>query len=138
MSKPKPSVVPDWMDDELQAARHWFGLDASWFIRLELTSRPNGSAGLDGSVESDSVYLNATIQLKKGLENDGRGKRVILHEVGHVAHSEIDRIVFLALAEIMDESQRDTLRQLYIDSVERFLQRLVRGHIGQPLLSEDD
>lgn len=131
MTKRPQNPVPDWVIDETQEARRKFGIDDGWHIYLEWAQTPGGNRESNGECTTNSVYLDATIQLRNKLEPGQLASRVILHEVGHVALAEIDRLIEgYVLPAIFDEAQRETLRAMYIDAVERFLQRLVRGLVG--------
>lgn len=124
----KKSDAPAWVVDEAQSARRKFGIDDGWQIYLEWVQTPGGNRESNGECATNSVYLDATIELRNKLEPGALAQRVILHEVGHVAFAEIDRLVEgYILPGVFDESQRETFRAMYIDAVERFLQRLVRG-----------
>jgi hypothetical protein len=132
LTKPSKKPVPDWAKEAAQEAVNTFGLGSDWHIFLEWVQNPDGLRTIAGSCKSDSVYLNATIELRNNLEPGPKAKRVILHEVGHVALGEIDRIVGGYILEaILSDDQRETLKSLYVDAQERFLQRLVRGLVPE-------
>jgi len=119
-TKPKPRPIPTWIIERVQEARDLFGVGGpEWSITLKLTDRPGGHEA-DGYTTTDPVYLNATIELWTGLQDDQNGREAVYHEVLHVAHSEIWRI-------ITDKGETDDYRA----AVERFVTRVTRSLISQ-------
>lgn len=121
------SNLPDWAIEEIKRARLAYSLGAEWFIQGKLVDNPGGEADFNGACKPDAIYLGAEIELARDLVNDELGRRVIWHEVGHVAMAQIDLVVKYILSNIYDDSQRAIFQQMYSDAEEQFLQRLTRG-----------
>lgn len=124
------SNVPEWVIHAIQAARLFYGLDVAWLIEVGMVDRPNDSDTTNGCCEADSTYLNARVDLKTGLDAGGEGRRVILHELGHVALAEVEEVILsIATTYIKDQATRTAFLLAHDRALERFLQRLVRAQI---------
>ena len=97
-----------------------------WHITAKLSDKPNGSADTAGSALTNFKYLNASLEFIDTLQPGNEAKAIVLHELGHVAHAEIDDAVDFILAQV-DEDRRGHFRELYDEALERYLQRLSRS-----------
>lgn len=126
--KRKETPIPTWAEEELQNARLVFGVGNDWHVYANWVTVTQAGKESDGSCKADCVYLTANIDLRNKLEQGKYSQRVIFHEVGHVAHSEIDNVVENYILEsVLDDTQRQFFMSLYSEALERFLQRLTRG-----------
>lgn len=128
--------VPDFLISYIQQARDLFGLGgAEWHITAKLSDKPNGSAKTAGSASTDYQYLNASLEFIDTLEAGSEAREIVLHEIGHVAHAEVDNAVDFLLVQV-DEDRREHFRELYNEAVERYLQRLSRSLVYHGKLEE--
>lgn len=122
--------TPQWMTDAAQDARTLLGIDDGWRIVLELSDAPGGDAANNGAAACDPVYLNATITLSPNLQDDDDGRRVILHEMLHVALSPLYRVLYLGTRH-QAKAARHALRDQYNDAEEQIIQRMSRAMLRQ-------
>lgn len=121
------SEAPEWIVDAVQQARRFFCIGgAEWHINIHMTDKPGYSKTNNGSADTNSRYLNSTIEFNHDLEPDSRGRACVLHEIGHVAMYEIDDVI-QRIIEQVPEDRQEFLRNLLDEVEERFLQRLSRG-----------
>ena len=129
-------TLPDFLLAYIQQGRDLFALGgAEWHITAKLSDKPNGNPACAGSAKTDFKYLNASLEFADTLEPGPSTRGIVLHELGHVAHAEIDNAVDFILAQ-MDEERRDHFRELYDEAVERYLQRLSRSLVCYAKLEE--
>ncbi len=119
--------VPDWITQCIDEARGVFGVGAEWYVEVKMMDNPGGDGDNDGACRADAVYLNATLEFARDLEEGERGRRVIFHEVGHIALAQLNLAVGYILSGIFDESQREIFRKIYDDAEEQVLQRFTRA-----------
>jgi len=120
--------LPDWMQDFIGNARSLVGIDEGWHITGKLVDAPDHRPDTDGACWPDAVYLNARLELSRDLQPDEHGRRVILHELLHIIHAEMDEVVE-RLRDAEDQASRELLYELYNDALERALQRIGRAMI---------
>lgn len=118
--------IPEWIKVRVNDICAMLGIEDGWKISISLVDNPGGTLGSDGSVDCDSAYLNASIELASGLEDDERGHRVILHELMHVALSPLFQAAGYAFTSLPEMEQR-LARQVYIDIEEQVIQRMTRA-----------
>lgn len=122
--------TPQWMTDAAQDARALLGIDDGWRIVLELSDAPGGDASNNASAACDPVYLNATIEVSPDLLEGDDGRRVILHEMLHVALSPLYRVLYLGTRHQAKAAKR-ALRDQYNDAEEQIIQRMSRAMLRQ-------
>lgn len=124
---PKASpVVPEWIVQAAADARDLLGVDGGWHVTVALSDCPGGDEENNGHCHIDTAYLNADIELARDLEEGREGRRIIMHEVMHITHSEIDQIVWQILAGL-PKRERKQFKEMYCAAVERLLQRVTRA-----------
>jgi len=112
--------VPDWIIDKVKQARDLFGVGGpEWSISLKMNDRPGGHEAY-GYTVTNPTYLNATIEFAADLKDDETGQEAVLHEVLHIALSEIWHIIV----------EKDEIDE-YTEAMERFITRVVRSIISQ-------
>lgn len=116
--------LPDWLNTELDDARRLFLINDAWRIGVTIEE----SDEFDGECEPDAEYLNATIKFNAelGEKDECYRRRIVRHEVLHIALAEVDQVVEDMLCSLAQGEQM-ALRKAYRRSVERFIQRLTRG-----------
>lgn len=117
--------IPEHIRQYINEAQDVFGL-AGWHISVKMTDKPGGSEQNWGRCATESVYLNASIEISTDIDNEQRAREVCYHEVIHAAHASIDRVVNRILDEL-PKKQRRLFSELYTDEVERFTQRTSRS-----------
>lgn len=117
------SDLPDWLIEAITDARRLFGVGDNWRITGVLQDDPGQDRDSDAACMPDVVYFNAELEFARDLANDERGRRVVMHEILHIAHSEIDWVIKSFVGD------NEIAWQMYEDSVERFLQCLTRGMV---------
>lgn len=122
--------TPQWMTDAAQDARTLLGIDDGWRIVLQLSDAPGGDASNNASAACDPVYLNATIEVSPDLLEGDDGRRVILHEMLHVALSPLYRVLYLGTRH-QARAVRRALRDQYNDAEEQIIQRMSRAMLRQ-------
>lgn len=120
------SELPAWLIEELQDARQLLGVGDEWHIVATVVDHPNGDENNDGMCCPDATYLNARMEFSRDLAQDANGRFVVLHEMLHVTHAEVDQVVDTALGGL-SEGERGRMRELYEAAVERSLQRMSRA-----------
>jgi hypothetical protein len=119
--------IPDFLFGYVQQARDLLGVGgAEWHITAKMSDKPGGKESTDGTCSYDYRYLNASLEFNTRLEDGSAAREIALHEVGHIALSEIEE-AFLGALKQVPEDRQDFFRELFDDAEERFLQRLSRS-----------
>jgi hypothetical protein len=118
-------MIQKWIVDALRRSKQIWGIGNEWSIVVELMDNPGGSSSNMGAAHYSYRYLNATIDLRRTIKQSPLTRRLILHEVGHLAMAEIDEAVEKILVQV-DSDRRGFFRELYEDAQEKFLQRTSR------------
>jgi hypothetical protein len=121
------SAIPDWLSRQLNEACEMFGIGPEWHINIKMVDNPGGDSGNNGACRADAVYLNATLEFARDLEEGKTGRQVVFHEVGHIALAQISLVVEYGLSALLDDSQREIYQKMYRDAEEQFLQRFTRA-----------
>jgi len=122
------SEAPEWLVELVQDTRRLLGVGGDWHVNLRVVDSPHDDPTNSAAVTPDGVYLIATIEVARDVENSDEGRRIVMHEVMHIAHTELDLIVSQILAGL-PKRERRRFRKLYEDGVERFLQRTTRAMV---------
>lgn len=130
-------VLPAWLVEEVQDARRLLGVGDDWHITVQVVDHPNRDENNDACCRPDVTYLNATMEFARDLVQDEHGRFVVLHEMLHITHAEIDQVVETALAGLV-EGERGRMRELYEAVVERSLQRMSRAMVRHIRPMEED
>jgi hypothetical protein len=122
-----PNSPMRWVLEYAEEARKLLGVGSEWRIYYYQSDCPGGNTEYEGCCSADSVYFNADITIARQYANTGGPvvKQIIFHEMGHVAHSEVDHAVETILAQV-DEKDRGYFTDLYHEAVERYIQRQSR------------
>ena len=130
--------IPDWLFDCVQEVRDLFGLGGvEWSFCVKLSDKPGGRDNWEGSAATDYQYLDARLEFTDCIKPGNDAREAVLHEVGHVAHAEIDGVVDMILRQLDDE-RRSHFTELYTGAVERYLQRLSRALVYNIRPKEED
>jgi hypothetical protein len=110
-----------------ECARKLMGIAEDWRIDFYQSDCPGGHSDWNGCCAADSIYLNADITIARQYANTGGPvvKQIVFHEMGHVAHAEVDHAVETILAQV-DEKDRGYFTDLYHEATERYIQRQSR------------
>jgi hypothetical protein len=108
-------------------ARKLLGVGSEWRIYYYQSDCPGGHTDYEGCCQADPIYFNADITIvRKYAESCGLYvKQIVFHEMGHVAHAEVDHAVETILDQV-DEKDRGYFTDLYHEAVERYIQRQSR------------
>lgn len=129
--------VPDYIFNMCQIARDVFALGgADWHINVKMSDKPGGENSNNGFTDVDVTYKNASIEFFDGLDHSDATLEIVLHEMAHVAHSEIDKAFYIA-RDSAPESERQGLDDLYRLAVERFCQTISRTLVYNYIHAED-
>lgn len=130
------SEVPAWVIELAADARALLGVEDGWDITLSMTPKVGDAvasnvaddvaAAVGGRVTYDRVYLDARIDFSDTLTNDARGQQIVLHEFAHLALAPLFEVAMRAF-ERLSGREAELLRELYSDTEERVIQRMVRG-----------
>lgn len=120
--------VPEWLTDLVQDARRLLGVGDDWSITVRVDRLPGGSPDNDAACEPDAVYLNADLTFAPDVQPGETAQMLVLHEVLHVAHAELDELVAVICAGL-PKNEQIRMRDLYDDGVERMLQRISRAMV---------
>jgi hypothetical protein len=127
--KDKPKYVGSFafIYEYADQAKKLLGISEEWQIQFTRSDCPgNIQPPCSGSCAADSVYFNAEIELSRTLGDAGpKLKEIVFHEVGHIAHSEIDRAVQKIIMQVPKEDQ-EFYQELYSDALEHYIQRQAR------------
>lgn len=119
--------TPDWIFEYIKEGRRLFGVnDDAWHVFVKMTDRPLGSADNYGGCIPDSVYMNADLEFNETLVEGWHSKRVVFHEILHIAHSIVDHVVEDMIEELPD-GKREIYRKLHVENLERFIQMVSRN-----------
>lgn len=122
----KELTPPLWIADLVTSTRSSIGVGSGWRINVSMIDPPPGDPLLGGECDMTPEYLDAELRFYHGIKDDAEGRRIVIHEVGHVLLGEIEWIVSCILGRV-NKAERKILRQLYDDVVERTVQRLTRA-----------
>jgi hypothetical protein len=117
--------LPVFIVDAVAMGKKLWGIGPEWNVQIELRDNPGGSERNDGSTSYSYRYLNATIDLKRDHKDNPLFRKLIVHEVGHLAMAEIDEAVEKIIAHLPADDHK-FMRELYEDAQEKFLQRASR------------
>jgi hypothetical protein len=131
------AVIPfKWIHQYADQARKYLGIGEEWKINFSKVDKIDDNPNTQGRCFANSVYLFADIELANSLSCSGiETELVVYHELGHVAHSEIDRIVE-KIIEQAPAAKREFLVGLYSDSLERYIQRQAKALVRIPESTE--
>lgn len=117
--------IPEWLKEKVQLARELLGIGDEWNIYVLCSDDLARDKDYDGDCRADASTLNATIRFASTLEEKD-AEALVLHEMLHLLHSEIDQIAHLFT---QDRPESETLLALYEACNERFISRLSRALI---------
>lgn len=115
--------APEWLVALVTRRQHILGLDA-WHIEVEVSPTPNGSDGNRASTSATPARNHALLTFRDDLAQDGEIVQTIDHELGHVAHSRIDRYVREVLIPELAPAAQTMARRMYRDVMESYIDAL--------------
>ncbi len=84
--------VPKWLTDYVSLWIRRLRLQ-EWDIHVAVVSRIAEAPDSDGFCRQLPELNRADLQFQAGIENDEWGRIAIIHEMLHVAHARLDRVV---------------------------------------------
>jgi hypothetical protein len=126
VAEAEETAVPAWVKEYAIDVRLLLGIDDGWHIIIKMVDEPSGRRIFNGSASYDSAYLNAQIELANDLEDNAEGRRVILHELFHVALAQMYQAAEYAFGQL-PKKRRRLVRKVYNDAEEQFIQRATRA-----------
>ena len=116
-------TVPQWVVDEIT---HWVGELGlqNWEINVLLEQCIDNNMGILGQAQTSPAVCIATIQFRADIQEDDFWKRVILHEMLHIFHADVDEIVQDQIIESLPASCTEMGSMAYQMAMERFVNKL--------------
>lgn len=113
--------TPAWLSREV---RYWAGVLglADWSLEVWVVTNP-GRPNWQASAAPCCNLREATLRFRQDVSPTPGWRRVVCHEVLHVAHAFVDHLVELRLAGLVDEAARQLVVDLYTDVLETFVER---------------
>ncbi len=124
----KQNEPPEWVKQYAQDCRVLLGIGDEWHISIFMNDRPDGMDTVGGSVQVDTQYFNAVIELRRDnfAEEDDEAHQIILHEMLHIALASY-RLVVEQLFMGLPETMRAMAETMVSQAEEQFIQRTSRA-----------
>lgn len=115
--------VPKWISKLVYDWKQKLGL-YEWRIFLKMANAPNDYHRADGAVRLESQVNEAHIEFKIGLEDEPYDREAVVHEVLHIVHARIDKVVTDVIIEALPEACQSMALEAYRSVVEPYTQHM--------------
>lgn len=115
--------APKWLREKFTSARRLVGVGDDWQLFIQVSDDLARDGVFDGTCNANPISLCATIRCAENLKRNDADE-IVIHEMLHVLHSEVDAFVE---ATLKDHNDSEMLLTMYSGCYERFMHRLSRS-----------
>lgn len=116
-------AVPPWLNQYIRAWLERLHLN-DWTIKVAIELCVDGDPATRGLCEQYPDTNTACLTFRADIEDTPEWRKVVIHELVHVAHSRIDHAIERAILPELPQSAQQLARQLYHQHVESYVDYL--------------